>query len=273
MTQHFVITGANRGIGAAMARDLAARGHRLTLLCRDSEAALALIRTLPSGQGIVAQKADFGSLRGIAAAIRILSQLPPIDGLIHNAALWPQTRVLTEDGWEQSFVVNHLAPFLMNFALEKRFQQEGTRVVQMTAGLYPIGDRDFMRTATGANFSALKTYASTKLLNLATTMTFAARWQGTQATINAVHPGVVRTNLGAMRGIPGLFLKLIKQLWLTPEEGAKAPVFLSTDPALQGVSGRFYNRFQEQPLAPFMQDEAWRAAVWEQALQWTNKVS
>jgi len=192
--------------------------------------------------------------------------------LIHNAALWPQQKIINADGLEEAFVINHLAPFLINMELEERFKGDGTRVVQMTAGLYPIGDRNFTATATGDNFSAMKTYASTKLLNLATTMSFAKRWQGSRATINAVHPGVVRTDLGAMPGVKGMLLNWIKMLWLTPEAGAEAPVLLSSDPALQDVSGCFYNRFKLEQLAPFMQDRAFRDAVWQQALHFTEKV-
>jgi NAD(P)-dependent dehydrogenase (short-subunit alcohol dehydrogenase family) len=271
MTQHFLITGANRGIGAAMARRLSTSGYQLTLLCRDRKAAEALIRSLPSRQGANVLEADFGTLAGIRAASQAIAALPPLQGLIHNAALWPQKKIINADGLEQSFVVNHLAPFLINLELEDRFKRDGTRVVQMTAGLYPIGDRNFIATAVGQNFSAFKTYASTKLLNLATTMTFAERWRDSQATINAVHPGVVRTDLGAMSGVKGMLLNLVKRLWLTPDEGALAPLFLSTDPGLQGVSGRFYDRFKETPLVSFMQDQDFRQAVWQQALQSIKK--
>ncbi|WP_141730984.1 SDR family NAD(P)-dependent oxidoreductase [Oligoflexus tunisiensis] len=271
MTQHFLITGANRGLGAAITRGLAASGCQLTLLCRDRQAAEALIRTLPSGQVSGILQADLSSLRGIQSAIHAIKALPPLDGLIHNAAIWPQRKIIQADGLEEAFVVNHLAPFLMNMQLEDRFQRDGTRVVQMTAGLYPLGDRNFSQSATGQNFSALKTYASTKLLNLATTMTFAERWQGSPATINAVHPGVVRTDLGAMSGVKGMLLNLVKRLWLTPEEGARAPLSLCTDPAFKGINGRFYDRFKEAPLAPFMQDTGFREAVWQQALQYMKQ--
>lgn len=271
MKKHFLITGANRGIGAAMAQALAASGHALTLLCRDDAAAETLIRKLPAEQKVNCLKADLGSLDGIEAAAKAISLLPPLDGLIHNAAIWPQQKFINCDGLEQAFVTNHLAPFLLNLELEGRFKQHGTRVIQMTAGLYPMGDRNFAATAKGENFSALKTYASTKLLNLATTMTFAERWNGSQATINAVHPGVVRTDLGSMRGFKGTLLNLVKRLWLTPEEGAEAPVFLGIDPSLQGISGRFYNRFKAEQLAPFMQDQEFLAGVWRQALQYTKR--
>jgi NAD(P)-dependent dehydrogenase (short-subunit alcohol dehydrogenase family) len=271
MTRHFLITGANRGIGAAITRGLAASGYQLTLLCRDRRAAEAVIQSLPSRHGTKVIEADLATLAGIRAAVQAIAQLPPLQGLIHNAALWPQKKIITVDGWEEAFVVNHLAPFLINLELEDRFKRDGTRVVQMTAGLYPIGDRNFSATAIGENFSAFKTYASTKLLNLATTMSFAERWQGSGATINAVHPGVVRTNLGAMRGVRGMLLNLIKRLWLTPDEGAQAPLFLATDSGLQGISGRFYDRFKEVPLAPFMQDPDFRKAVWQEALQLTTR--
>jgi len=159
MRKHFLVTGANRGIGAAITQELAAAGNHVTLFCRDSKAADALIRSLPSRQGLNVLEGDLGTLAGIRAAAKAIAALPPLQGLIHNAALWPQHKIITADGLEQSFVVNHLAPFLINLELEDRLKHDGTRVVQMTAGLYPMGDRNFAATAIGDNFSGLKTYA------------------------------------------------------------------------------------------------------------------
>jgi NAD(P)-dependent dehydrogenase (short-subunit alcohol dehydrogenase family) len=98
--KHFLVTGANRGIGAPITREVAEAGHQLTLLCRDLKAAEAMVRSLPSRQGINILEGDLGTLAGIRAAALAIAVLPPLQSLIHNAALWPQQKIITVDGLE-----------------------------------------------------------------------------------------------------------------------------------------------------------------------------
>ncbi|MDI1481040.1 SDR family NAD(P)-dependent oxidoreductase [Polyangium sp. y55x31] len=263
-----VVTGGNRGIGQAVARDLVSRGCRVVLHARDRERA-SLARDELGGAGpgeVTLVWGDLSTKRGIReTAEAILVACPRIDVLIHNAGLWPSERVLNEDGLEMAFVVNHLAPFMLNHLLEARLVESRSRVVQVSAGLYVKGRPDLEKTPTGEDFHPLGTYPTTKLCNLLLVPRFAARWKDRGPTILALHPGVIRTGLGDRKGMLGGLLRVVKRLWKSPEDGARPVVKLALDPALEGVTGKYYHLDVETELHPVARNEALAAELWAQA--------
>jgi NAD(P)-dependent dehydrogenase (short-subunit alcohol dehydrogenase family) len=268
-----LITGGNSGIGAAMACALSALGYGVTIICRSSEKAGAFIESAEKkGLGNIGFiRGDLGTLEGArAAAERIRDNAPVFSAFVHNAGIWPTERVMNVDGLEQSFVTNHLAPFILNLSLEDLFARNRCRVVQVSAGLYPLGEKDCGAAASGERFSLLKTYPTTKLLNLVTTMRFAERWHDSGIAINAVHPGVVKTGLGAIPGIRGKFLNFMKLFMLSPAKGAEAPLRLATDPSLEELSGRYFDRFAMKPLEGNAIDRDFAREAWEQAMRLTG---
>ncbi|HEX6245356.1 MAG TPA: SDR family NAD(P)-dependent oxidoreductase [Polyangiales bacterium] len=269
MRKTCVVTGANRGIGFAVARQLASAGHDVVLVCRDAvDGARARDTLVAAGGSARMVHGSLASLRAIRDTARAIEgACPRLHVLIHNAGIWPSQRSLNEDGLEQAFVVNHLAPFLLNRLLEPRLAEQRARVVQVSAGLYVKGAVDLARTPRGDDFSAFKTYANAKLCNLLTLDHFAARWQPLGISVNALHPGVIRTGLGDRGDALGLLLRLVKRLWKTPEEGARPVVRLAVDPALEGVSGRYYELEQERPLQGHARDARLARVVCEQAEQ------
>ncbi|MEU4540010.1 SDR family NAD(P)-dependent oxidoreductase [Streptosporangium sp. NPDC023825] len=254
-----VITGANRGIGLATAEEFARRGHRVVLVARNPAAANEAARL-----GAELVTGDLSTLKGVRAAAEALAgTCPRLDVLVHNAGIWPSARRLTEDGFEESFAVNHLAPFLLNHLLEDRLD----RVVQVTAGLYAMGRADPARTPAGADFSAVRTYADTKLCNLALMPLWAERWKGRDVTIDAVHPGVIRTGLGDRGGPVGLLLKAAKLLWKAPADGAAPVVRLALD---RTGTGRYFDVDRETPLAAAAADPVLAERLWAQAAELTG---
>ncbi|WP_320668914.1 SDR family NAD(P)-dependent oxidoreductase [Patulibacter defluvii] len=261
------MTGANRGIGRAVTTDLvSARGWRVIAVCRDPREGEGLRRALATCPGEV--RVVIGDLAGARvareAAARIRAACDRIDVLIHNAGVWPARRELVEGGVERAFAVNHLAPFLLNHELEPRLV-DGGRIVQVSAGLHVKGRADVERVWNGASFHPIRTYADTKLCNLLTLARFAERLRPRGIAINAVHPGVIRTGLGDRGGPLGLLLRLVKRGWADPTDAVAPIVRLARDPALAGVSGRYYEIEQEQPLAPLAADPVVADAVWRQA--------
>lgn len=245
-----VVTGGNRGIGRAVVDSLVDKGCRAVALCRQPVA-------IPGAEVVVG---DLSSSRSVAAAAAALADAcPSIDVLVHNAGVWPTRVVHNEDGVEQAFAVNHLAPFQLNLALEDRL----ARVVQVSAGLHVKGRVDPDRTPAGADFHRMRTYCDTKLANLLVLPLFARRWQDAGVTIDAVHPGVIRTRLGDPGGALGLVLKTVKLTWAKPAAGAVPIVRLVEEPG----SGRYFHLDQEQPLP---HDPALADALWAQALELTS---
>lgn len=261
-----VVTGANRGIGRAVAEGLLRQGFRVLTVTRDearaASTAEALAAAVPGGQiTTVAGPLDtLASMRAVGAAIA--SRAPHIDVLVHNAGLWPSERRLTADGLEEAYAVNHLAPFVLNRVLEPTLITSHTRVVQVSAGLYVKGKPDPERTPVGDDFHSMWTYATTKGCNLALVPRFAARWAGHGPTIDAVHPGVIRTGLGDRGGLLGLLLRQVKRLWKSPTEGAAPVVRLATDPVLIGGSGRFFDVERECSLVAPLDEPGLAERLW-----------
>lgn len=267
MTSTAVVTGGSRGIGQAVAARLAREGFRVVIVARDPVRGEAARAALPGDAVLVtADLAETASVRAAAAAL--LEACPRIDVLVHNAGIWPARREITGDGVERAFAVNHLAPFLLNHLLEERLRASGTRVVQVSAGLYVKGRPDPGRTVTGLDFHPVRTYADTKLCNLMMVPLFARRWQDAGVTIDAVHPGVIRTDLGARGGVLGLVLKAVKRTWGTPDDGAEPVVRLALDGS--GGTGRYFEIGDETPLAPVARDPEIAQALWRQAAALTE---
>lgn len=268
MTKTAIVTGAARGIGRAVAHALVSEGLSVVLLCRDRAQGARVRDELLAGSpgNVRLVVGDLASLAGIrAASAGLLEACPSLDLLIHNAGVWPAARVLTPDGLEQAFVVNHLAPFLLNQLLLDALAEAGGRVVQVSAGLYVKGRPSLERTPRGDDFGSIHTYATTKLCNLLLLPRFAALFAAHGVTIDALHPGVIRTDLGARRGVLGVLLRIVKRAWKTPEEGARPVVRLALDPALATGTGRYFEVDRERTLAPVAQDGALADALWEQA--------
>jgi NAD(P)-dependent dehydrogenase (short-subunit alcohol dehydrogenase family) len=268
LDKKILITGGNAGIGAAMAKILSSQGYDVKIICRSREKAEKFISSVnnKNGGSISFIEGDFNSIKSSReAAIRIRKESPEFSVFIHNAGMWPEKLNINCDGFEESFMTNHMAPFILNTELEDLFKKNRCRVVQVSAALYIAGVKDVQAAASGKDFSLLKTYPTTKFFNLLSSMHFARRWEGSGVTINSVHPGVVKTGLGNMQGIGGILLKAVKFFFISPEEGAKAPIVLAIDPKLKGLTGKYFDRFKMVPLSPMALDEKFSQEVWDQA--------
>ena len=247
-----VVTGGNRGIGYAVCESLVGKGFRTVAVIRDPVAGA------PPGVEVV--RGDLASRRTVdALAATLRDTCGTIDVLVHNAGVWPTRLRHNEDGIEESFAVNHLAPFQLNLALEQRLR----RVVQVSAGLYVKGRVDPDRTPRGADFHRMRTYCDTKRANLLLVPLFARRWQDAGVTIDAVHPGVIRTGLGDPGGVLGAVLRLVKRRWATPAAGA-APVVRLADAT---GTGRYFSEDTEDAMPD---EPALARALWDQARKLTG---
>lgn len=214
-----VLTGASRGIGRALALALAPTDNRLVLVARDRERLETVAAEVASRGGRAVALA--GDLSSVAVSRALGEHLVDIVGpgatLVHNAGLWPHRRVLTPEGFEAAFAVNHLGPL----ALQAPLLEAGRlrRVLAVSAGLIGLGRFDPGRTPTGEDFSSVRTYCNTKLAFAMAMRDLAAAQPALDVV--ALHPGVVRTGLGARPGPFGWLLALAKRKWETPEACAE----------------------------------------------------
>ncbi len=211
-----ILTGASRGLGRAFAQHLGQRADtRLFLLARDQKALEDVAAQCQHAEVIAA---DLGTLRSATAAGEALAaRVRPDAVLIHNAGIWPARRELTSDGYERSYAVNCAGPK----ALQAPLLTGGklARVMVVSAGMIGIGRFDPDRTPTGADFSAFRTYASTKRAFAEATRALAP--EHPEVDFLVLHPGVVRTDLGARSGFVGFLLSLAKRRWEAPERTAE----------------------------------------------------
>lgn len=233
-----VITGASSGIGLETARGLAKLGAKIVMVVRSEqrgEAAIAEIKkTVPDAQLELAL-ADLYSLaevRKVAAELRA----KPIDVLINNAGLIHGKRELTVDGFEKTFALNHLAPFLLTYELRDAIIGR-VITVSSTGHRFARFDWDDLATMThwkGQTF----VYGASKLCNIWFAKEAAKRLK---ATSNCLHPGGVASNFGQSGGLLFQYgTKLAKPFLLTNEEGARTSVFLASSIDVTGISGAYF---------------------------------
>ncbi|MEU4820773.1 SDR family NAD(P)-dependent oxidoreductase [Actinomadura sp. NPDC023710] len=249
-----VVTGGNRGVGRVVAAEAVRRGHRVTIVARRPDAGAAAAREIGADL-VVGDLSSVRTVRDLAGALAAADPGPGV--LVHNAALWPHRREVNEDGFEQAFFTNHLAPFLLNRLLEERLR----RVVQVSAALYTTGRVDPERTPEGRDFHPVRTYANTKLANLLMVPLFAERWKDAGVTIDAVHPGVLRTELTTRGGPLGVIMRVVRPA-LKPVARAAPPVVDLVD---SGGTGRYFQVAREKPLKPRARDGALARRLWDDA--------
>lgn len=265
----FVVTGANTGIGKAIAMELAKQKARVVMVSRDYNKglnALEDIRGTSENQCVELVRGDLSTIDGCRKlALFLLEKYPDINVLINNAGVWNTKCKLNKDGLETTFMVNHMAPFILSSLLLDQLKKNApSRIVNVNAGLYVKGKLDIEKTPYGKDFSKLGTYANTKLCNALFTYELARRIDGSGVTVNAVHPGVIKTDLGSdTKGVFGIILRAAKHFWDTPEQGAKAPVWLAADPALQNTNGKYFMMQKETEFIDAAKDNEQARRLWE----------
>ena len=231
-----VVTGASDGIGAVAARRLAVQGAEVVIVGRSADklARVASDIKAESGREPVTFTADFTSLDEVRKlAGDLLDRLPQIHVLANNAGgVWPK-RIETPDGHEQTFQVNHLAPFLLTALLRDRLAASAPSRVINTAstahrgGRLDLDDLDFARR----RYSQMQVYGTTKLENILFTRELARRLAGTDITAVCLHPGTVATGFARDSWwAPIVSNYPVKAFFKTPEQGADTLVWLATAP-------------------------------------------
>ncbi len=266
----FIITGANRGIGRGITVGLAEKGHRVVMVCRNpqqGEDVREEILKIYENASIEVLKGDLSSIRTVKElGIKILETYDKIDGVIHNAGIWPGKLNLNEDGLESAFMVNHIAPFYLNHLILPKLKESApSRIVLVNAGLYPRGHFDTELTPCGKDFSKLKTYMNSKFCNILYLLKVASLIDDSGVIINAVHPGVIRTGLGEFKGIFGSILKIFKLFQRSIKTGALGPIDLAINPH-KTTNGRYFDRLVEKPFSENVLDEELQNLLWDTSI-------
>ena len=267
-----LITGGNSGIGKATATALATAGATVVITARNAERgreAVDEIKRASANAAVEVRDLDLARLSTVRSfAEGFLADYPKLDVLILNAGLTAAKRQVTDDGFELLFQVNHLGHFLLTRLLQDRLIESAPSRVVVVASVAHKQARgiDFDDLQSERSYSHMRVYARSKLANILFAGELARRLEGANVTVNALHPGTVRTGWGGDGEgglILGMGLKLASWAFLSPEQGAQTSVYLAASPDVAGKTGGYYvKRRLQQPSAAARDDEAARR-LWE----------
>lgn len=239
----FLVTGINSGLGLETVRALAARGGYVIGAARTAaKAEQALAQVSAKGTGVECDLADPPSVRAAVKAVRAVGR--PLDAVVCNAGIMALPKLQQRHGYELQFFTNHVGHFMLVTGLLDALTSEG-RVVVTSSDAHrqaPRGGVELDNLGGERGYGAWSAYGQSKIANILFARQLARRFQGSKRTANALHPGVIATNLtrhmnpvlrGAWAGISPLFLK-------TPAQGAATQTFLAASPLAAGVTGEYF---------------------------------
>jgi NAD(P)-dependent dehydrogenase (short-subunit alcohol dehydrogenase family) len=271
-----VISGTTSGIGHVTARKYASKGANLLCLNRNPEKTALLKAEIEGEFGVKCDYkiADLSSLQEVYQVAEELSNMTEtIDVLIHNAGVYLTKREVTSDGLEKVFMVQHLSSFILNCILfDKLKSQDKARIILVNSeghrfaswGLR-LDDLNWEKR----RYSGLKSYGSAKLAQLLSMIVFDDLYKDSPVTINAMHPGAVKTKTGQENGvIYRWFKKNFLDKTLRPVEiSADSLYYLGASAEMEDVSGKFFNLTTEEVPAPPALDKAAAYELWEKSIE------
>ena len=268
-----IVTGASGGIGLWTALGLAKAGAHTVMLCRDARRGEEARRFVADKAGRVPELilADFADLAQVrAAGAEIAERHRYIHILVNNAGLFAPKRTLTKDGYETTFAVNHLAPFLLTDTLLPALELAGeasrhARIVNVASAAANRASIDLGDLMSARRYRMLGAYGQSKLANILFTKELSCRLPPKPISANCLHPGVVATGIGNKGGIEGLVWSAIKPFMIGPEQGAMNSLFVATSPDIEGISGAFF--VKQRPAKPnqIAEDPAVAARLWAES--------
>jgi retinol dehydrogenase-13 len=271
-----VITGATSGIGYLTARKYASMGADLICVNRNPEKSEALKKEIVGEFAVKCEYiiADLSKLDEIHRVGRELAQLNnEIDIIIHNAGIYLTRRETTEEGFDKVFVIQYLASFIINYLImDKLKSQEKARIIMVNSeghrfaawGLR-LDDLNWEKR----RYSGLKSYGSAKIAQLLSMIVFDEHFKNTGVTINAMHPGAVKTETGQENGPFYRWFKrnVLDKSLRSPEISAEALYYLGVSDEIAAISGKFFNLTTlEEPAPPALDNEV-AYKLWAKSLE------
>ena len=267
------------GIGYLTARKFASQGANLLCINRSEEKSAALKEELEKEFGISCEYiiADMSVMADVQRAAEELQKIDiPIDVLVHNAGVYLTKRELTPEGFDKVFMVQHLASFMINILLsEKLKSQEKARIIlvnseghRFAAWGLRLDDLNWEKR----RYSGLKSYGSAKLAQLQSMLVFEEYFRDSGVTINAMHPGAVRSETGKENGAVYRWVKrnLFDKMLRPTEIASESIYYLGVSKEMEGVSGKFFNLTTEEEPAPPALDKEAAHEIWAKSLEMTE---
>lgn len=265
-----VITGATDGIGKETARQIAKMGAEIILVGRNKEKTeLATAEIIESSNNpnidyLLADLSEQNDVRKLADDIK--RKFSNLDILFNNAGAAFPTRKLTTDNIEKTFALNHLAYFLLTTLLLDLLKNSApSRIINTSSAGHYTGEIYIEDISLKNGYGMMKAYKQSKLANIMFTYDLARQLEGSNVTVNAFHPGFVRTNIGISElGILGKLLQpLIFRKGISVEEGSKTSVYLLSSEEMEGISGKYYTKMRIKKTSDISYDVEAQKRLWE----------
>jgi NAD(P)-dependent dehydrogenase (short-subunit alcohol dehydrogenase family) len=264
-----VITGATSGIGRAAAEALAAMGARIVMIARDRQRGEAMLAHLRDRFPMARHSAYYADLLRLAevkqAAADIAAAEPRVDVLLNNAGAMFAWRKITPDGFERTFALNHVAPFVLTHGLRERlFAAAPARVVNTAGMLHHFATLHLDDLRLEHRYDAFYAYAHAKLCCVLFTRELARRWAGKHVTANSVHPGEVATRFGYQaEGLIPCMFAIIHLFGSSPQKGASRIVRLASAREYAEVTGRYFYKEKLTRPSPQAEDDEKAERLWQ----------
>ena len=265
-----LITGATEGVGKQTAIQLAKKGFSIVMMVRNKtkaeQAKKEILESTPSAKVdyIIVDLTSFKQVR--AAAKKFNEKYDKLDVLINNAGLMYPERKITEDGFELCFQTNHLSHFLLtHLVLDKLKRSKQGRIINLSSEGHKMGKFDPDNFNAEKGYKAVGQYCFTKLCNLYFTYSLADKLKGTNITVNAVHPGVVRSGFGSDhdKGLLKPIFAIARLFMISNEKGAATSVFRASDPGVSKVTGKYFKNKKETRTSAKTHDAANQKLLWD----------
>ncbi|XP_033119985.1 retinol dehydrogenase 12-like [Anneissia japonica] len=271
-----IVTGANTGIGKETARDLARRGAKVIIACRNmtkAQSAAEEIITDTGNRNVVIRQLDLASMESIRTFAKSIAENETrLDILINNAGVYKTERNETADGFEMNWGTNHLGPFLLtNLLLDLLKKSAPSRIVNVSS----IGHSSpkvkirFDDPNLKNNYDVNYAYSQSKLANILFTNELARRLQGTGVTCYSLHPGVIMTEI--TRDLSSWKLTVIYMMSIlffkTPKDGAQTTIHCAVEESLANETGYYYSDCKRKDAAPHAMDEETAKELWDMSAE------
>ena len=272
-----LITGGSDGIGYAASRELARMGARVIIVGRNpakTETAVQQIIADTGNPAVAYLLADLSSQREVRrVAAEAMALIPHLDVLLNNVGAIFLSDRRSADGIEMTFALNHLSYFLLSeLLLEHLRKASHARIINVSSCAHESPGRfqleDLPEPSGNGGYGA---YKRSKLCNILFTYELARRLEGENITANALHPGLVRTNIARNNGLPGRVVNFfIKVRGITSDQGAETPAYLAASPEVEGVTGKYFVDCRPVPSSSISYDAKLAAGLWDMSASLTK---
>lgn len=270
-----IVTGSSSGIGLATAKELAKMGITTILVARDKkrgEVALAEVIEYSSNENTDLLICDFSIQSSIVAFSEAFKRkYDRLDILINNVGMMSSKRVETNLGIEMTFAVNHLGYFLTtNLLLDILQKTPSSRIIVVASDLHNSGKIDSDNLMQNNNYDGFTAYSNSKLANILFTYKLVDILKNSDTTVNVVHPGVVKTKFSIEDRNSK---KTFPMGRISAKESAKAMIYLSISPDVQGVSGKYFNKMCMERSSELSYNKELANQLWKKSIEYCSALA